>query len=63
MGDRLPAFEAFWDWSTHAPTAAQNEASEFDEVMSGGDVQLRTLWSRFRQQILLSPVKESQQWA
>ncbi|WP_161499026.1 (d)CMP kinase [Cryobacterium aureum] len=63
LGDRFPVFQAFWDWSSQAPTAAQNEASEFDEVMAGGDILLRTLWSRFRQQILVSPVKESQQWA
>ncbi|WP_085369863.1 hypothetical protein [Leifsonia sp. NCR5] len=58
LGDRLPAFEAFWDWSAPARTAPHDEASDFDEVMSGGDVLLRTLWSRFRQQILPSPAKE-----
>ncbi|MCC4306292.1 MULTISPECIES: (d)CMP kinase [unclassified Rhodococcus (in: high G+C Gram-positive bacteria)] len=58
LGDRLPAFEAFWDWSTPARTAPHDQASDFDEVMSGGDVLLRTLWSRFRQQILPSPAKE-----
>lgn len=63
LGDRLPAFEAFWDWSTPAREAPSSGSSEFDEVMSGGDVLLRTLWSRFRQQILASPVTESRQWA
>lgn len=58
LGDRLPAFQAFWDWSTPARTAPDDEGSDFDEVMSGGDVLLRTLWSRFRQQILRSPAKE-----
>lgn len=59
LGDRLPAFEAFWDWSTPAHTTRHDEASDFDKVMSGGDVLLRTLWSRFRQQILPSPSKGS----
>lgn len=63
LGDRLPAFPAFWDWSAHSDDTPPSGSSEFDEVMSGGDVLLRTLWSRFRDQILASPVTESPQWA
>ena len=58
LGDRLPAFEAFWDWSTPVRPVPHEEASEFDKIVSGGDVLLRVLWSRFHRQILPAPAEE-----
>jgi len=52
LGNMLPAFQGFWDWSNVSEANTSENESEFDLIANGGDLLLKTLWSRYRQEII-----------
>lgn len=50
IGNSLPAFCSFWDWSdNHNSTKTDDE--QYAKVLDGGDMQLKDIWRKYKQYI------------
>lgn len=57
LGDRLPAFEAFWDWKNFSEDSIRGAKTDFDRIINGGDVLLKKLWIRYQKDICIDDFK------
>lgn len=51
LGNNLPAFEAFWDWKHFSEESIQDAKTDYERIMCGGDVLLKKLWMRYKEEI------------
>jgi phosphotransferase system enzyme I (PtsI) len=51
LGNKLPAFQGFWDWCNVSGVDISESDAEFAQIAGGGDLLLKTLWFRYREEI------------